>query len=140
MERRPMLSYTGHPFLDIGIAAITAFAQKTRPEDVTTDDLDQVVDYIERNYIVPPLRGHLTMAFTSNAWFIQDAFNPDKPELSPEKRAERRATRDRWAAHHLRQWKDATSGENEDRCVFTGLPAANRELSGKLPAGRIGRN
>ncbi len=25
-------------------------------------------------------------------------------------------------------------------CVFTGLPAGSRELSGKLPAGRIGRN
>lgn len=133
-----MLQYTGHPFIDIGIAAITAHAKKSQPENITVDDMAQVAAYIEQQYIKPPLRGHLTMAFTSNAWFIQDAFNPDKPELSAEKRIERRATRDRWAANHLRQWEgNETSGEV---CIFTGLPAAPRELSGKLAAGRIGRN
>src|SRR5689334_10523751 len=99
-----MLQYTGHPLIDIGIAAITAHVRKRHPEDLTAADLTQVAEYIEQQYVKSPLRGHLTMAFTSNAWFIQDAFNPDRPELSPEKRAERRATRDRWAANHLRQW------------------------------------
>lgn len=138
-ERQPLLRYTGHPFVDVGIAAITAYAQRRRPEDVTLADLEQTARYIEQNYIIPPLRGHLTMAFTSNAWFIQDAFNPDKPGLPADKRAERQATRDRWAAYHLRQWEQGgeTSGEV---CVFTGLPAASRELSGKLAGGRIGRN
>ena len=133
-----MLKYTGHPFVDVGLAAIMAHTRRKRIEDVTTADLANVAGYIEQQYVKPPLRGHLTMAFTSNAWFIQDAFNPDRPELAPEKRVERRATRDRWAALHLRQWEgDETSGEV---CVFTGLPAAPRELSGKLAAGRIGRN
>lgn len=135
-----MLHYTGHPFIDVGVAAITAFAEKRYPEEVTSQDLEQVVEYIERNYVRPPLRGHLTMAFTSNAWFVQDAFNPDKPDLAPDKRAERKATRDRWAAHHLRQWVVAEAVGSEDRCVFTGLPVAGRELSGKLAPGRIGRN
>lgn len=134
-----MLRYTGHPFIDIGVATITAFVDKRSPEDVTAQDLEAVVAFIEQNYVRPPLRGHLTMAFTSNAWFIQDAFNPDRPELTPEKRVERRATRDRWAAHHLRQWSQPGDVEGEI-CVFTGLPAAQRELSGKLPAGRAGRN
>jgi CRISPR-associated protein Cst1 len=134
-----MIKYTGHPFVDVGLAAITAHAKKRQPEELTAEDLAHVSSYIELQYIQSPLRGHLTMAFTSNAWFVQDAFNPDKPELSAEKRAERRATRGRWAANHLRQWEqaDETSGEV---CVFTGLPAAPRELSGKLAAGRIGRN
>jgi CRISPR-associated protein Cst1 len=133
-----MLNYTGHPFLDVGIAAMTAYAGKRRPDELTADDLAAVAAYIEANYVRPPLRGHLTMAFTSNAWFAQDAFNPDKPDLSAEQRAARRATRDRWAARHLRQWQaaDQTSGE---ACVFTGLPAAPGELSGKLAPGRAGR-
>jgi CRISPR-associated protein Cst1 len=80
------------------------------------------------------------MAFTSNAWFIQDAFNPDKPGLANDKRAERKATRERWAAHHLRQWLHSEAVPNNEVCVFTGLPAAPRELSGKLSGGRIGRN
>jgi CRISPR-associated protein Cst1 len=134
-----MLNYTGHPFVDVGIAAILAQAGKGSPDQLTADDLAATARYIEQNYVVAPLRGHLTMAFTSNAWFIQDAFNPDKPELSPEKRAERRTTRDRWAAHHVRQWEPSDEASAEV-CIFTGLPAALRELSGKLAGGRIGRN
>ncbi len=132
-----MLKYTGHPFVDVGVAAITAFVNKRQPQGITPDDLDRVVAYIENNYVRSPLRGHLTMAFTSNAWFIQDAFNPDKPDLSSEKRAERRNIRDRWAAHHTRQWQ--REEQSNERCVFTGLPAAPLELSGKLAPGRLGR-
>ena len=65
-----MLNYTGHPFIDVGVAAITAYVQKLRPEEVTPEDLEKVVKYIEQNYVRPPLRGYLTMAFTSNGWFI----------------------------------------------------------------------
>lgn len=133
-----MLTYTGHPFIDVGVAAITAFAQKRHPEDVTPEDLEQVVAYIERNYVLPPLRGYLTMAFTSNAWFIQDAFNPDKPGLSPEERAKRQATRQDWATRHLRQWQSPVTSETET-CVFTGQPTTTTALSGKLQPGRAGR-
>lgn len=70
------LHYTGHPFVDIGLATIAAFVGKRELADVTAEDLEQVARYIEANYVRPPLRGHMTMAFTSNAWFIQDAYNP----------------------------------------------------------------
>lgn len=131
-----MPSYTGHPFVDVGLATMAAYRGK-RLSELHDEDFIAVADYIEQNYIIPPLRGHLTMAFTSNAWFIQDAFNPDKPELSTEKRAERRATRDRWAAKHTRQWQQ--EGVGNEVCVFTGLATAPLELSGKLAPGRLGR-
>jgi len=133
-----MFNYTGHPFIDVGIAAITTFAGKRRPEEVTPEDLEKVVKYIEQNYVRPPLRGYLTMAFTSNGWFIQDAFNPDKPGLSEEERAKRRATRDDWAHRHLHQWQSQEASQDE-RCVFTGQPAIATTLSGKLPSSRAGR-
>ena len=132
-----MLHYTGHPFVDVGMAAITAFVNKTRPEDVTADELEQVASYIEQNYVRPPLRDHLTMAFTANAWFAQDAYNPDKPDLAPGERAARQATRAAWADRHLRQWRGA--GADDERCIFTGLPAVAARLSGKLPESRAGR-
>jgi CRISPR-associated protein Cst1 len=132
------LRYTGHPFVDVGVAAITAYAEKTAPEDVTEDDLERVADFIEKNYVRPPLRGHLTMAFTSNAWFIQDAYNPEKPGLSAEERQARQKTRKEWADRHLRQWQTEAASEAE-RCVFTGEPAIATNLSGKLPEGRAGR-
>ncbi len=132
------LRYTGHPFVDVGVAAITAYAEKTAPEEVTSEDLERVADFIERSYVRPPLRGHLTMAFTSNAWFIQDAYNPEKPGLSAEERQARQKTRKEWADRHLRQWQVEATSEAE-RCVFTGDPAVATTLSGKLPEGHAGR-
>jgi CRISPR-associated protein Cst1 len=132
------LRYTGHPFVDVGVAAITAFAERTSPEDVTSEDLERMAEFIEQNYVKPPLRGHLTMAFTSNAWFIQDAYNPDKPGLSEEERAGRKATRKGWADRHLRQWQAVVASDTE-RCVFTGEPAISTNLSGKLSESRAGR-
>lgn len=132
-----MLEYTGHPFVDVGLATMTAFVDKKHPKDLTEEDFEEIAQYIERNYPEPPLRGHLTMAFTSNAWFIQDAYNPNKPDLSPEKRAERQATRQRWADAHIRQWRLPL--DPSQTCVFTGLPAASGSLSGSLQAGRAAR-
>lgn len=136
-----MLQFTGHPFVDVGLAAIAAYGGKKRIADLDAADLDKVAQYIEQNYVLPPLRGHLTMAFTSNAWFAQDAFNPDKPGLSEDQRVERKSKRDQWATRHLRQWatSGATAGATRSVCVFTGLPAAALQLSNKLAPGRIGR-
>ena len=134
-----MLNYTGHPFIDVGVAAATAFVGKRHPEEVTPEDLEKVVKYIEQNYVRPPLRGYLTMAFTSNGWFIQDAFNPEKPGLSEEERTKRRATRDDWANRHLRQWQSLEASQDE-LCVFTSQPAILTTLSGKLPSSRAGRS
>lgn len=130
------VTYTGHPFIDIGFATMTAFVNKRQFADLTADDFHKVADDIETNYVRQPLRSFLTVAFTSNAWFAQSAFNPDRFD-SPDKKAEAQQKRKYWADRHLRQWaQDAASRET---CLFTGLPAAALELSGKLQPGRIGR-
>ncbi len=131
------ITYTGHPFIDIGFATITAFVGKRQFADLNTQDLQQIAAYIEANYVRQPLRSFLTVAFTSNAWFAQSAFNPDRPGLSPEQRAEAQQKRQHWAERHLRQWALAIA--NTEPCLFTGLPAAGLELSQKLQPGRVGR-
>lgn len=72
------VTYTGHPFIDIGFATMTAFVKKRQFADLTADDFHKVADDIETNYVRQPLRSFLTVAFTSNAWFAQSAFNPDR--------------------------------------------------------------
>lgn len=134
-----MLKYTGHPLVDVGVATIAAFAGKRDPTRLTEDDLDKVADYITREYVRQPLKSFLTVAFTSNAWFSQDAYNPDKPGLSAEKREERRQKREKWARHHLRQWAYEREEAATEQDVFTGEPTISVELSGKLPPGRGGR-
>jgi CRISPR-associated protein Cst1 len=134
-----MLRYTGHPLIDVGVATVTAFAGKNDPTRMTRDDLEAMARYIEDNYTRNPLRSFLTVAFTSNAWFAQDAYNPDKPGLTDEERQERRATRQRWADLHLRAWAAGPGGGDIQRCVFTGEVAVPGALSGKLLVGRAGR-
>jgi len=75
-----------------------------------------VAAYLEAEFVVNPLRSFLTVAFTSNAWFIQDAYNPDKPQLTDEQRTTRRATRKKLADAHLRQWQQPST--SEQRCVY----------------------
>lgn len=134
-----MLRYTGHPLIDVGVATITAFVGKTDAEQVTGDDLNEMASYIEENYTRNPLRSFLTVAFTSNAWFAQDAYNPDKTGLSKEDREKRRSARKLWADRHLHSWENQSAGTVDDLCVFTGEPAVATALSGKLIAGRAGR-
>ncbi|WP_273886707.1 type I-B CRISPR-associated protein Cas8b1/Cst1 [Rubrobacter naiadicus] len=72
-----MLKFTRHPFVDVGAAAITAFAGKSRPEDLSWQDLDEVADFIERHYTRDPLKSFLTAIFP-NSGYVQPAMKPEK--------------------------------------------------------------
>ena len=132
-----MLKETGHPLVDVGFATIAAHVNKTNIKAVTAADLEKVAAYLEAEFVVNPLRSFLTVAFTSNAWFIQDAYNPDKPQLTDEQRTTRRATRKKLADAHLRQWQQPST--SEQRCVFTDEPAVGEVLSNTLTVGRAAR-
>lgn len=137
-DERLGADYTGHPFFDVGLATITSFARRNHPRDLTATDLEAAAKFIEDNYTKAPLKGAFTMAFTSNAWFVQDAYNPDRPELTSEQRETRQALRELWGGRHLRQWR-ADNGTSAERCVFTDLPTVAVALSKSLPEGRAGR-
>jgi CRISPR-associated protein Cst1 len=106
-----MLRYTGHPFVDIGVATITAFAGKHDPSQLVLDDLERMADYIEREYLRDPLKSFLTVAFTSNSGFSQPAFNNQ-----PEKRV-------RYARQVSRAFRPETPTRDVP-CAFTGEPSA----------------
>lgn len=81
-----MLKYTGHPYIDIGVATITAFAGKKKPEELTDADLEAIADYMAKNYPVNPLRSFLTVAFP-NSGFTQPAYfkDPEKQQIYAER-------------------------------------------------------
>ena len=122
-----MLTYTGHPLVDVGIATICAFAEKLNPSLLTQSDLDAISDYMNENYVVNPLKSFLTVAFP-NSGFTQPAF-----EKQPEKR-------NIYAQKVLRAYK-YSSLDSSERCVFTGKPAAvlSFDVNGNLPPGRAFR-
>lgn len=60
------LHWTYHPIVDVGVATLTAFAEKESPDEVTFGDLERFAEYAERVYFTPALSGYLTVLFTSN--------------------------------------------------------------------------
>ena len=123
-----MLKYTGHPLVDVGIATITAFVDKRHPDELTEADLDEVADYITREYVRDPLKSFLTVAFP-NSGFTQPAYNK-----TPEKRSA-------YATRVLRNYGDDTPLLDDEVCVFTGKPAVDIAFGEKetLPQGRAFR-
>jgi CRISPR-associated protein Cst1 len=122
-----MLRYTGHSLVDVGIATITAFANKQDPTMLSEDDLEAVADYITREYIRQPLKSFLTVAFP-NSGFTQPAF-----EKTPERRLD-------YAQRVLRSHQPDVEVLQE-HCVFTGEPAVAVAFGDKesLPLGRAFR-
>lgn len=120
-----MFRYTGHPLLDVGIATITAFVNKSNPLSLTELDLDEMADFMARQYVVDPLKSFLTVAFP-NSGFTNPAFSK-----TPKKR-------DEYAERVLRGYRTGTP-YLEERCVFTGDPAVAVAFSEKLPPGRAFR-
>lgn len=118
-----MLKYTGHPFVDVGVATIAAFAGKRDPGQLTVDDLDRMADYIEREYVRNPLKSFLTVAFP-NSGFTNPAYERDM---------DKRLT---YARNVLRAFR--TEAPTLDvPCVFTGESAAavSFDVYGQLTPG-----
>lgn len=122
-----MLRYTGHPFVDVGVATIAAFAGKRDPTTLTEADLDAIADYMEANYVVDPLKSFLTVAFP-NSGYTQPAY-----ESHPEKRQV-------YAQRVLRAYR-AETPIGDAQCVFTGEPVPDiaLDVDGRLAGGRTFR-
>jgi CRISPR-associated protein Cst1 len=114
-----MLHYTGHPLIDVGVAVITAYADKTNPTDVTEDDLAKIATYIQREYGKNPMKAFLSVIFP-NSGFTQPAF-----DKQPEKRAA-------YAHSVLLGWRSETPVLDE-RCVFFDIPAISRVYRETVP-------
>lgn len=94
------LRWTGHPLVDMGIATLVAFAERTRPDEVTFDDLERFATYAEEALFSPALRSHASVLYTINNDYLNPAFSdvkrrenarallrrfasPPQPSLSP---------------------------------------------------------
>lgn len=119
------LTYTGHPFYDVGLATLTAFARKQHPSQLEVEDLQTAADYMKSNYTVNPLKSFLTVAFP-NSGFTQPAY-----EKQPEKRVA-------YANATLYAFQAAPA---EQLDPLNGQPAAevSYDVKGELPPGRAYR-
>jgi CRISPR-associated protein Cst1 len=127
------LDFTGHPYFDIGLAAIVAYTEKDSPIELEEVDLDKAATFIEMYYTQQPLTSFLTVSLP-NSDFTQPAFK-DKPERRME------------YAQLVARSFGSDVPTSDEICVFTGEPALGRSLSLKkdkngryeLPPGRAYR-
>lgn len=111
VEELPLLSWTGHPLVDVGIGTLCALVNKESPEDLTLEDLDQASDEMAEYYFSGLMSSYSANVFTMNAY--------DNPTSSvvTKKEYENRVLR----AHRYVK-DDAITIE---RCVFSGKPATH---------------
>jgi CRISPR-associated protein Cst1 len=67
-----MLTWTGHPLVDVGIAAITAYSGRSEPAALTEADLTAAADYLARLYTQNrAMRNHIAGMVFHNSPYIQ---------------------------------------------------------------------
>lgn len=64
----PVLDWTGHPLVDVGIATICAMVNKDDPKDLTLTDLDQAADEMTEYYFSGLMTSYNSCVFTMNAY------------------------------------------------------------------------
>jgi CRISPR-associated protein Cst1 len=130
-----MLNWTGHPLVDVGIAAVTAFCGQSDPAALTETDLTAATSYLARLYTQNrAMRGHAEGIVFHNSPYVRGS--------DPEARAA-------YIAEKLYGWRDDAPALAES-CAFCGRPSAYRAsrrdvpmLNGQAvinfsPAGRAG--
>ena len=50
MNSRPIFYWTGHPFVDAGLATILLHAEKSHPEKITSQDVENTIDFVSKLY------------------------------------------------------------------------------------------
>lgn len=123
-----MLNYTGHPLVDVGIATITAFAEKDDPSELSEADLDKVAQYIALNYIKKPLIGFLQGSIFPNSAYTNPGIKTEKDRLE-------------YLTPILYSYRRSTAS-NAKRCGFCGNPAIEQVSRDYIPLlmGRGGIN
>jgi len=119
MRRDEVLTYTGHPLVDVGVATLTAYARRDQPHTLTGDDLNSAAAWLAKLYTEPgPMRGLGRGMVFLNAGYTSSA-NPDLQQ------AHVRRVLYGWQA-------DAPHLEGET-CVFCGRAAAYRATREEVP-------
>jgi CRISPR-associated protein Cst1 len=131
-----MLRYTGHPFIDVGVATITAFAGVEMPEDVEDWQIEGFVNYAIDIYMAPTMAGYLAMVTFANPSYANPGLI-NNPKFDAQRRHTLTTLLNLW------QWqsgkprpevpsKEVPADEGE-RCIFSQEPALIRVSQGLMP-------
>jgi len=113
-----VLTYTGHPIEDVGVATAAAYSGKTDPATLTERDLLELARFLEREYFSGKLLSYLTCVFP-NAAYVQPGAQPGaKVPMRPERI-------EQFKREVLYAFREApTPAAAGHRCAFCRRPAA----------------
>jgi CRISPR-associated protein Cst1 len=120
-------SFSGHPLVDCGRAAITAFAGRSGPEHVAAADLEAFDDFVLRYYDSALLRKSFSVLWTQN-WPINTSKLPKGATA-----AQRRLVGDPEVRKAVLSATKTVDGHLSARCDFCGQPADERLARQRIP-------
>lgn len=110
-----LLEWTGHPLIDVGLAALCAMSGREDPSALTLDDLDRAAKEMEEHYFSGVMDSYLSCVFTMNAEYTQPAGGAAKEQR-------RKAYVDRVLFAHRYSGDRAVAGVS---CFVSGRPATH---------------
>lgn len=113
-----MYHFTGQPLIDVGIAALMAYAGRTSTQDLTQSDMAKAADWLARLYTThKALQGFLHGSVLLNTGY----------------RVENDATRTAYVERLLYSWREDSPYHIDAKCGFCGAPAAYRAGREEIP-------
>lgn len=122
MENAALLNWTGHAFVDVGIATLCVMSKRADPTLLTLEDLDAAADEMERYYFSGALTSYLTCVFM-NSEYVQ-------PGSGQKKDVSRRRYSDRVLRAHRVLANEEAAGHI---CAFSGQAATHLIHRGQMP-------
>lgn len=128
-----MFRYTGHPFVDVGVATLVAYAGVSKPDQLTERHVDDFTTRIVDWYMNPMMAGYLSYVVFANARFANPA-QINNPKFDDQRRASLSELLNlwRWQPGNPLPAKEEPADEGE-LCVFSGDPAVIRASRVLIP-------
>ncbi len=124
-----MLKYTGHPFIDVGVATIVAMCNLESPLDFNEQHFHKLKEELLRIYITPAMGGYIGNVVFGNASFA-----------NPAKLNEKYFDSNRSALSQLIDWASSNpvipsddAADEGEQCTFSGDPAIIRASRMLIP-------
>ncbi len=121
-DERAGLFWTNHALVDVGLAALVAYARRGSPEELTWADLESFAQYAEHALLTKTMRSHASVLFTINTSYL----NPSTKEED----------RPRLLRELLNSFKETSKEPPSDAaalCVYCGRPSARRAYRDLVP-------
>lgn len=111
------LKFTGHPFVDVGVATVLAYSGNSEPAHVTQENLKDFAQYL-LDFVYYKWKGVFSVVFTNNGYL--------NPTMGQEKR-------DRFRKEVFYGFCCKPDERKYGQCVFCGDPAVMRAARHHIP-------